>query len=661
MDPQTKLSVNRPALLSCAGIAGAILFSPGADHVMIDWFPSATFSVMAVLGAAGAVAGYRNRRLLRRSIRRARKASGVLGDARFASLRELQRAGMLDPTSGPLLCTVDVVPVFLPKGKHYFLEGPSGSGKSSSIAVAMIFHLVHLGYSVTVSDLKPELCHIIAPELKRRGFRVRYNNPARIGGLPHDDANPFAPLADAVFDPDQRGQAFPLAESYALEITPEGERQGADNQYFRNLERQLFVVMVLALAAIDRNGCIPSVVHRHASDPLACLGLLTEISESDALNGDLAAEARGLINLHDRHPEHFEGARTGLANALSAFRTSSDLGLLGATASFDPKDMRDESEPPMVVFDLVPAASPETYVKALALQTIARMHVLKTRAGRRIAFCLDEATNLPVRSISKEITLMRSRGALIAMMVQSRSELERVYGEKQAATILGNTVEQYLQVGDSKLAEFISKRIGEHTVVTTSRSFTMKDGEASKSVSEQARPLMPVDEVMAMPSDSTLIFVPGMRPILGKRLSYFHAKPFKDWAEPNPQEPYPPSPITKVELRYGKDASDHQVPEVVGLPKLLKASLRSKTKRAAEERLPFLEWSAFRWVPIVGAFATVITFVGTPHVLYEYTMPRDGSVRQCTYAGVSGLVTQTAGNRCRYVIMHRGWEAWRNR
>ncbi|MEM9840244.1 MAG: type IV secretory system conjugative DNA transfer family protein [Pseudomonadota bacterium] len=662
MDPQTRLSVNRPALLSCACAAAAVLFVPGPDHVMIDWFPTGFLAFTAVTAMIAAVKGYQNRQKLFAMMRRAGQSSGVLGDARFATLLELRRAGMLDPKSGPLLCTFDGIPIFLPKGRHYFLEGPSGAGKSSCIAVALIYHLAHLGYSVCITDLKPELCYIVGPELARRGFRVRYNNPARIGGgLPHHDANPYAPLCQAVHNPELNGQAFPLAETFALEITPESDKGSTDNTYFRNIERQLHVVMILALAAIDPEGAIPSVLHRHLADPKATLGLLCEASECDALNGDLAAEARGLLSLHDRHPEHFEGARTGLANALSAFRTSSDLGMLGATGDFDPADLRDDTQPPIILFDLVPAESPEVYVKALALQTIARMHVLKTIRGRNVAFCLDEASNLPVKSITKEITLMRSRGALIALLMQSRSEGQRVFGEKAMETIIGNCVEQYLQVGDPKLAEAISRRVGDHTVVTKSKSFAMKDGGATSSFGEQARPLLPVDEVMALPEDATLVFVPGLRPILGKKVAYYQTSPFKHWAGANPQEQHPKSRLTKVSLTYGKDARDTKAPEVKDASRRHKAILRRKQRMARRLQGFRVDWPAFCWVPIVGAVAALITYVGTPHILYEYTIPASGDVRRCTYLGADGLVVQTRAGRCGYLIMHRGWEAWLNR
>ncbi len=629
--------VNRYALNAAASGALASVAKPEAGDYIGQYPLYWLLAVTCVGSGVFAMRGLYNRHARRRMLRDAHIASGKLGDARFADLAELHAAGLTDPSSGHLLCTVNGVPIFAPPQTHYCLQGPPGSGKSTSIAVHAIAHLAHLGFGLCIQDIKPELCHILVPELERRGFRVVINDVAGISGFKHTDSNPFCILVDEVADEIKQSRAFITAEGFAYQITKEPENDGK-NRYFRDLERGLFVVLSVGLAVLAKELCLPGMIWRTAADPGECHQLLMDASKSDALHGDLAAMARNYLALMKDHPEHYEGARTGLAQALSAFRPSSDLGAVGTAHAFHPKELRDESKPPVILFDVVPSESLETYGKAVALQQYARLSVLKQVSGRRVAFCMDECTNLAVNQLAKDITLLRSRGIVLMLLYQSISELKRVFGEKSAATITANSAEQFLQVSDYETAELISKRIGDHTVRTSGFSYAHRDGQGSTSTSEHAKRLMPPDEVLAMGKDETLVFVPGLRPIRGKKVPYFHIWPLKDWAAANPHEPYPKSPITRLAFRYGDNARNLTPPQVIFGKRSIADVLKAERKAKKPARVPVLEARSFIWLPIVAACWLFLHTQGTPHVLFEYQVRPDYSGHSaCTYLGLSGF------------------------
>ena len=325
---------------------------------------------------------------------------------------------------------------------------------------------------------------------------------------------------------------------------------------------------------------------------------------------------------------------------------------MGTNHTFHPKELRDETKPPVILFDIVPTDALETYGKAIALQQYARLTVLKRIRGRAVAFAMDEATNLPVRGLAKEITLLRSRNIVLLLLYQSISELRRVFGEKTAQTITANSAEQFLKVSDFETAELLSKRIGDHTVRTTGYGFSDRDEGVSTSTSEHAKRLMPPDEILNMRDDETLVFIPGMRPIRGKKIAYFHIDPFKHWASANPHEPYAKSPITKLTIQYGEGAHDLRPPTIVSGKRGLQSALRREENAAKLPRVKLVDLRSLLWLPVVSAGLAALIILGTPHLLFEYTGRPDGrGLHHCVYLGFDGPQRVNRRGKCPLITL----------
>ncbi|MEM1379511.1 MAG: type IV secretory system conjugative DNA transfer family protein [Pseudomonadota bacterium] len=325
--PQTRLSVNRPMLLASVGGAMAWLTMPNVGAPLVEWFPTAAYTFLGTVGGLTGIRGMRNRYVFRKNIESAKRSGDILGGGRFATLTEIAKRGMLDPKAGPPRCLVDGVPVFGPD-MHHVGQGPTGTMKTTSIIVPAILHELELGRSVVVPDIKPELVYMMRDLLIARGFRVTCSNYAGIGDIPCDDYNPLSIVIEEVADPKLQARAFITASEMSFEITPEPEGDGK-NKYFRDLERALFQTIVIALAVLDPDACLPSMIYTHAADPRLCEALLRDAEQSDALHGDLGIQAANFLALKKDEPSHYEGARSGLANALNIFRPSSDLGMMG--------------------------------------------------------------------------------------------------------------------------------------------------------------------------------------------------------------------------------------------------------------------------------------------------------------------------------------------
>lgn len=636
--------------------AGARWLWPSPGDYIGQYVLAGVLVVSAAVGFSNALAGLRLDYFRRVRIAAANTPSGAHGSGRFAALAELLRAHFLNP-AGTLLLGLHKVgaPVFLPPGLMLAVQSPPGGGKTSSLVIGAIFHALMTGQSVIVTDVKPEMVYLWADRLRRMGFRIFVNNPGKVGGLPHDgDMNPFRILVEIMADPARHGEAFVQAETFAQVLIRdvEGDKNGG---YFKQIDRMHFQAAALALAVFEPQQCTPSGVQRVLADPRAFKNLMFEAARSDVLSGDLSALARSLIAKAKDNPEHADGGLTGAANALAAFKPSSFLGRVGLDDVIHPADLRRTDLPPAIIFDVMPADHAEVFAKAHALQMTARLAGLKRhREGRKVLLLCDEATNFPVPTIVSDIELMRSFGITVALFFQSYSSLERVYGKDQAASIRASSVEVYFGVGDLATAEEISRRAGEMTIKTRSHGFG-EDGASSVNISEVGRRVLPPEDILALDKSAMIVLAPGMRPILLSRAPWFEVEPYKSLADGvNPHERHPRSPVTRLALRYGKDAQEIGAPVVPGLRALLKAAFKAEARAQRRKFVPLVTPRALFWVPVVAFAAFTLATRGEPHVLFGYQAASGlGGGNRCLYFGADGLrVLETPGT-CPFVrLLH---------
>jgi type IV secretion system protein VirD4 len=575
----------------------------------------------------------------------ASRASGIFGAARYASMEEIRSVGVYKKDGTLIVGSSYNRPAFLPRQYSLACQAPPKAGKTSCLVSKAVFHAVQTGRSAIVSDCKPELVYLWAQPLRERGFNVVINNPGLLKGFEHDNSNPFEPIKEAVADPRAQGEVFTMAESLARALMP--DIKGDKNQYFRDLDRNAFVLILICLAGFEPQNCYPAQLWKALADPRRFKELSRKAVENDALEGDLAALAANFLAKEKDSPEHFNGALTGAANSLSIFKPSSTLGMVGASHEFDPKSLRDENRAPTIIFDVFPADRLNVFANANALMQTSRLQALKRcREGRDIVFICDEAVNLPVPTVIEEIELARSFGITMCLFYQSGSSLKRVYGEDRAESIRASCIEIYFSVSDLKTAEEISKRSGEYTVKTHSQSFD-EFGKPSQNIGEAKQAFLPVDEVLALPPDQALMFVPGIRPVKLTKLPWFEVEPFKSLAGDNPHERHPKSSITRMTLDYGKDASELRPPVVPDIDERLARHERREAARNKIPRVPFLPLRSLLWIPIVVAVAAVIFAIGTPHALFSYEIRNNPNERHdCIYVGLSGFRPLSVQGKC---------------
>ena len=134
------------------------------------------------------------------------------------------------------------------------------------------------------------------------------------------------------------------------------------------------------------------------------------------------------------------------------------------------------------------------------------------RLPRPVSLVFDEFRNIgKIGSFIQTIAVVRSRNIDVAIMLQTASQLEEVYGKEGAATIRGNCATTlYLGGGhDATTAKAISEEIGKATVYKDdwSRQGSGLNSTSSRQRSSLARDVYDPNEVATLPADRALVMI----------------------------------------------------------------------------------------------------------------------------------------------------------
>jgi len=148
----------------------------------------------------------------------------------------------------------------------------------------------------------------------------------------------------------------------------------------------------------------------------------------------------------------------------------------------------------------------------------------------RFLFLMDELPAIGrVDLFHKAISYIRGYGMKALIIIQDMKQLKAAYGENNS--FLGNmTTSIYYSTNDVDTAQYIEKRIGNTTVLTTSKSY--KGGgflpSVSYSKSYAGRPLITAGEIHNLDKNTSIILKAGDKPIKGKLAKWFEDKGFQD-------------------------------------------------------------------------------------------------------------------------------------
>lgn len=495
------------------------------------------------------------------------------GEARFARIGEVRRAGLLANEAGDGIIIGRIGRRFLTASladyPHVMLAAPTASGKGVGVVIP---NLLHWNHSVIVLDIKRENWQLTAGFRARHGHKVFLFDP----GSPDRRTHRWNPLAY-------------VRKDHALRVDD-----------IQKIGHMLFPD-------------IPNV------DPMwsaSCrslfLGIVLYLLETPGVTVSLGQVAREMYAPNEKRFEAaFKQAQaagkpysTACVHAISDYLNTSDntrtsirktftsrfelflnpiLDAATADNDFDLEQLR------RTRMSLYIGISPDNLGRLAPLLNLFFQQVvdLNTRVlpehdkslQYQVLLLLDEFKSLGKMPLLVDgVAFLRGYGVRLLPIFQSPSQVREIYGDEAARTFFENHhVRLTYTPATVDAATDIARELGYYTYkarsISRPQSFSGGKGGGSSSTSDQQRALMLPQELRELGTEEAIIFAKGVKPIHADKIRWYRDPEFKGRPLGAPEVPVAPvstaAPILsagsgngeagEVEISYEKPFSDFKL------------------------------------------------------------------------------------------------------
>lgn len=453
------------------------------------------------------------------------RARSLHGEARLASLREIEKAG-LTKGRGILVGKLGGKYLTYPGAQHVFVAARTRGGKGVSLVIP---NLLHWPDSVVVLDIKQENFDLTSGFRKKHGQKVFLFNPLAVDKRSHR-WNPLAYVSD---DPAMRVDHLQRIAAMLFE-----DVEGTD-RIWTATPRTLFIGVALYLM--------------ETPGKLVTLG---QIRREMAAEGDGAAYFERIIKERQESGKPLSGAcvrsltqytsiasektRSGVHISFMAALELWENPLLDAATSGNDFDLRNLRRERMSVYLGV---TPDNLSR---LSTIIRLFFqqlidLNTQTlpeadktlKHQVLLLMDEFTapgKIPI--FEKGVAFIAGYGLRLMPIIQSYSQLNSVYGKDAANTMQANHALRIVfapHAGDIESARDISEALGYTTVKSISvskRAELFARPNPSHNESDQRRALFLPQELVEMGQDKVLLLLENTKPIIANKAYYYNDNTF---------------------------------------------------------------------------------------------------------------------------------------
>ena len=484
---------------------------------------------LLVLLPAGLVAAARPRRALH-------------GDARFASPSEIDRAGLTasDGQPGILIGRHRGRFLSLPGQLSVMLSAPTRSGKGVGVVIP---NLLNWPDSVVVLDIKGENYDITA------GYRAAHGQ-AIYAFSPFDEdarSHRWNPLTAVRSSPLHRvGDLLTIGQVFF----PNDGGGTSSEAFFNDQARNLFLGLGLVLLETPSLPRTIGEMLRQSSGKGRSLkdhlsGLITQRREEGNPLSDECTDAL------QRLLSNSENTLSSVVATFNAPLTIFADAVVDAATSADDFRIEDVRRRRMSVYVRIP---PNRLANARPLLNLffSQLVSLNTQAlpeqdPTLTVQCLlvnDEFTAMGrVGVITSAAAFLAGYNLRLLTVVQAMSQLDAVYGDKEARTFATNHGLQILYAPrEQRDADEYSAMLGHFTERATShgrsRSFSGHGhSTVSRNESEQRRALLLPQEFKELGSERLVVIFENCKPILGEKIRYYRDKAFTPRLRPAPAVP----------------------------------------------------------------------------------------------------------------------------
>jgi type IV secretion system protein VirD4 len=461
----------------------------------------------------------------------ARPRRALHGDARFANATEITRASLIGCNSGPAILIGRHRGRFLmlPGQLSVMLSAPTRSGKGVGVVIP---NLLNWPDSVVVLDIKGENYDVTAGYRAKHGQAVYAFSPFDEGARSHR----WNPLTAVRPSPLHRvGDLLTIGQVFF----PNDGGGTSSEAFFNDQARNLFLGLGLVLLETPDLPRTIGEMLRQSSGKGRSLkdhlnGLITQRrDESKPLSDECVDALQRLLS-------NSENTLSSIVATFNAPLTIFADAVVDAATSADDFRLEDVRRRRMSIYVRIP---PNRLANARPLLNLffSQLVSLNTQALPE----QDPTLKLQCLLVNDEFTAMGRVGVItstaaflagynlrLLTVVQAMSQLDAVYGDKEARTFATNHGLQILYAPrEQRDADEYSAMLGHFTERATSRGRSRSfSGHGSSTVSrnesEQRRALLLPQEFKELGSERLVVIVENCKPILGEKIRYHRDKAF---------------------------------------------------------------------------------------------------------------------------------------
>jgi type IV secretion system protein VirD4 len=474
------------------------------------------------------------------------------GDARFASLAEVARAGLLSgrKPSGPSIL-VGRLPsrmpwlsnnqfLALPGQLSVMLSAPTRSGKGVSVVIP---NLLNWPDSLVALDIKGENFAITAGYRAAHGQAVYAFSPFDASARSHR----WNPLSTVRTNPLHRvGDLLTIGQVFF----PNDGSGTSSEAFFNDQARNLFLGLgLLLLETPELPRTLGELLRQSSGRGQTLKAHLTALIEQHKKGGTPYSDE--CTDALQRLLSNSENTLTSIVATLNAPLTIFADAVVDAATSGDDFRLEDVRRQRMSVYVRIPPnrlaqARPLLNLFFSQLVSLNTEHLPEHDASLKFQCLLvnDEFTAMGrVNIISSAAAFLAGYNLRLLTVVQAMSQLDAVYGEKDARSFATNHGLQILYAPrEQRDADEYSAMLGQFTERATSRGRSRSFSQhASSSVShnesEQRRSLLLPQEFKELGSERMVVICENCKPILAEKIRYHREAVFKERLLPAPVVP----------------------------------------------------------------------------------------------------------------------------
>lgn len=535
---------------------------------LLVWF--AALLPLIVLTAAGT------------AIALSQKKRALYGDARFANMGEIRKAGLLPDKNhrDETILVGKFKGQYLRYGGYQFvmLAAPTRSGKGVGIVIPNC--LTYTG-SLVVLDIKLENFDITAGYRQQtlgqeiylfapfdaNGRTHRWNPISYISEDPSNRMGDIDAIANALYnnpnakDPFWDNMAKDMFRACCLAVieTPEELKPHTLGQIIREasagIDNLKFLLNARVKMAPDKDG---KLVEDRSAGPQAAEEKKEEPVRRRVIGASAPKEGqdkgkdegkdtrpyyysdacrRAIKRMTDMPEQTFGSVKSSFQSPLLAFENPR----VDAATSANDFDIRDVRKKKMTIYLGI---TPDKLAEAAVIVNLffdqllsQNTKVLPKQDPEHLKYqclmILDEFTAIgKVNMIAKSISYQAGYNMRVLTIIQNKSQLEDVYGKSGAVTLMSNHALMIMYapspVVQSDAKEY-SEMLGDTTVKSTSKSRSYsKQSSHSDSISDQKRALMLPQEIKEIGRWREIVSLENCKPIFCDKIKYFEDPDFTD-------------------------------------------------------------------------------------------------------------------------------------